>query len=47
MTTDNFINQMQENIQNNNNKSCKIYFQIGKEKVYFTGDFDSGNLEKV
>ena len=29
------------------NKSCKIYFLLNDAKVYFTGDFDSGNLEKV
>lgn len=29
------------------NKSCKIYFLLDGTKVYFTGDFDSGNLEKA
>ena len=29
------------------NKSCKTYFQIEGGKVYFSGDFDSANLEKV
>lgn len=29
------------------NKSCKAYFLIEGAKVYFSGDFDSGNLEKV
>lgn len=38
---------MNEDKYQSNNKSCKTYFYINKEKVYFTGDFDSGNLEKV
>jgi hypothetical protein len=29
------------------NKSCKIYFLVDGSKVYFSGDFDSGNLEKA
>lgn len=29
------------------NKSCKTYFLIDNTKVYFSGDFDSGNLEKA
>lgn len=29
------------------NKSCKTYFLIEGSKVYFTGDFDSGNLERA
>jgi len=26
------------------NKSCKAYFLVDGSKVYFSGDFDSGNL---
>jgi hypothetical protein len=26
------------------NKSCKTYFLMEGSKVYFSGDFDSGNL---
>jgi hypothetical protein len=29
------------------NKSCKTYFLVDGVKVYFSGDFDSGNLEKA
>jgi hypothetical protein len=29
------------------NKSCKTYFLADNAKVYFSGDFDSGNLEKA
>lgn len=29
------------------NKSCKTYFLLDGSKVYFTGDFDSGNLERA
>jgi hypothetical protein len=30
------------------NKSCKTYFLLeNNSKVYFSGDFDSGNLEKA
>lgn len=30
------------------NKSCKAYFLLSNgTKVYFSGDFDSGNLEKA
>ncbi len=30
------------------NKSCKTYFLLSNNtKVYFSGDFDSGNLEKA
>lgn len=30
-----------------NNKSNKTSFQVDRRTVTFTGDFDSGNLEKV
>lgn len=26
------------------NKSCKIYFIVDGQKVYFNADFDSGNV---
>jgi hypothetical protein len=29
------------------NKSCKTYFLMDGCKVYFSGDFDSGNLERA
>lgn len=36
-----------ENLEGNSPKSSKTFFYLGKEKVYFSGDFDSGNLQKV
>ena len=27
-----------------NNKSCKMYFLVDNERVYFNADFDSGNV---
>jgi hypothetical protein len=27
-----------------NNKDCKRYFYVETKKIYFSGDFDSGNL---
>lgn len=30
-----------------NNKNCKRFFYLESKRVYFSGDFDSGNLEEV